>query len=143
MDLAITKFLDAVHQENSPRLFAEAHNGAVVKPEQVGGFHAERLLRRTGKIIFFRKRKKDDVVAPATDCAIDQQVSSNALEKGSRVCEAIPLFAADGTQEHFLHKIGGCLWTDVSPEVAKQYGAIIAKGSVQCGVPLVGDPGGR
>lgn len=143
MDLAIAKFLDAVHQKNSSRLLAETCNGALIEPKQVGGFHTELLLRRTGKIMFFQKRKKDDLVAPATDCTIDQQVSSNALEEGSRVCEAMPLFAADGTQEHFLHKIRGCLWTDVSPKVAKQYGAIIAKGSIQCGVPLVGDPGGR
>lgn len=93
--------------------------------------------------MFFLKGKKDDFITLATDCAIYQEVSRNALEKSGRVCEAMPLFAANGTQEHFLHQIRCCLWTNVSPKVAKQYGAIIAKGSVQCGVPLVGDPGGR
>lgn len=89
------------------------------------------------------KRKKDDLVAPATYCAIYQQVSRNALEEGGRVCEAMPLFAARGTQEHFLHQIRCGLWTNVSSKVAEQHAAVIAKGSVQCGVLLVGNPGGR
>src|SRR3546814_4601120 len=94
MNLTIAKFFDTVHQKNSSRLLAEACNGPLIEPEEIGSFHSKFLLRRTGKIIFFLKRKKDDLVTSATDCAVYQQVSSNALEKGSRVGEAMPLFPA-------------------------------------------------
>ena len=118
MDLAVAKFLDAVHQKNSSGLLTETCNGALIEPEEIGSFHSKFLLWRTGKIMFFLKWKKDDLIASATDCAIYQEVSRNALEKGGRVREAMPLFAARGTQEYFLHQIRCCLWTNVSTEVA-------------------------
>ncbi|KGB54047.1 hypothetical protein FG91_02296 [Sphingopyxis sp. LC81] len=117
MNLAIAKFLDAVHHKNASRLLAEICNGALIEPEEIGSFHFKFLLRRTGKIMSILEGKKDDPITPATDCAIYQQVSGNALEEGSRVCEAMPLFAADGTQEHFLHQIRRCFWTNVSAKV--------------------------
>ena len=118
MNLAIAKFFDTVHQKNSSRLLAETCNGALIEPEEIGRFHFKFLLWRTGKIMFFMKRKKDDLVAPAAYCAIYQEVSRNALEKGGRIGEAMPLLAASGTQEHFLHQIRCGLWTNVSTEVA-------------------------
>src|SRR3546814_18787997 len=92
MNLAIAKFFDTVHQKNSSRLLAETCNGALIEPEEIGRFPFTFLLWRTGKIILFMKRKKDDIVSPAAYCPLYQKVSRHSLEECSRVRETMPLF---------------------------------------------------
>src|SRR3546814_13060140 len=46
MNLTIAKFFDTVHQQNSSRLLADACNGQLIRPEEIGSFNSKFLSRR-------------------------------------------------------------------------------------------------